>query len=415
MTDATNEAGVRDLVVRVGAGMADSFDSVTSIENAMTKICHTQGVDKVTVLAFPTAVMVEAGDSGQSGVQINTNFGSKFRYDQIAALYGLIHTLETKRVNLVQANKQLDDISNMPPKFPWVLRVLGYSLFAAGFSLMLQPTPATVLMCTLLGFLIGMIYLAKWPTLQLVLPVVVSFIVTALVLLATERFGLEDPIRILVPVLVMFLPGAAITIGVIELSSNQMVAGASRLVSGAVTLLLLAFGILAATELMNVSTDAVQDNPVGSAGPWVMVIAIPIYLIGLMLLFCSPWRYFPWMLAILAVTYIGQLLGSMLFGAQLSGFFGALAMTPLALWFDRLPQGPSKLITLLPAFWMIVPGASGLMAIVGIGANQSFGSLGTVVVTVIAIALGVLSGTAVFNTVERVRDRWTNRHKHHSH
>jgi uncharacterized membrane protein YjjP (DUF1212 family) len=382
--------------------MAESFDSVASIESALTAICAVQGVDDATVLAFPTAVVVQSGGGEQSGVQLNTNFGGSLRYDQIAALYGLIGTLKTRPVDVTTANRELDAISSMPPKFPWAVRVLGYSLFAAGFSLILQPTLATVVTCTLLGLVIGAIYLAKLPTLQLVLPVVVSFVVTATVLVLAERFGLEDPIRILVPVLVIFLPGAAITIGVIELASNQMVAGASRLVSGTVTLLLLAFGIFAATALLDVQSEVIQDNPVGTTGPWVMAIAIPVYLVGLMLLFCCPWRYFPWMLTILVVTYLGQLLGTMVFSAQLSGFFGALAMTPLALWFDRMPNGPSKLITTLPAFWMIVPGASGLMAIVGSGVDPGGNSLESVVVTVIAIALGILTGTALFHSLSRV-------------
>jgi uncharacterized membrane protein YjjP (DUF1212 family) len=408
--DGSAEPGhVRELAARVGAGMAQSFDSVASIESTLTKVCAAQGVDDAIVLAFPTAVVVQTGGGEQSGVQVDTNFGGSLRYDQIAALYTYIKVLKSQHVDLGMANRELDNIANLSPRYPWFVRVLGYSLFAAGFSLILQPTLATVITCTLLGLLIGAIYLAKIPTLQLVLPVVVSFLVTAVVLLIAGRFGLEDPVRILVPLLVIFLPGAAITIGVIELASNQMVAGASRLVSGTVTLLLLAFGIFAATALLDVPPEVVQDIPVGTIGPWVMVIAIPIYLVGLMLLFCSPWKYFPWMLVILIVTYLGQLFGSVVFSAQLSGFFGALAMTPLALWFDSLPNGPSKLVTILPAFWMIVPGASGLMAIVGIGADQSRGSLDSVVVTVIAIALGILTGTALFNALHKVQHYWAGR------
>jgi uncharacterized membrane protein YjjP (DUF1212 family) len=408
--DGSAEPGhVRELAARVGAGMAQSFDSVASIESTLTKVCAAQGVDDAIVLAFPTAVVVQTGGGEQSGVQVDTNFGGSLRYDQIAALYTYIKVLKSQHVDLGMANQELDNIANLSPRYPWFVRVLGYSLFAAGFSLILQPTLATVITCTLLGLLIGAIYLAKIPTLQLVLPVVVSFLVTAVVLLIAGRFGLEDPVRILVPLLVIFLPGAAITIGVIELASNQMVAGASRLVSGTVTLLLLAFGIFAATALLDVPPEVVQDIPVGTIGPWVMVIAIPIYLVGLMLLFCSPWKYFPWMLVILIVTYLGQLFGSVVFSAQLSGFFGALAMTPLALWFDSLPNGPSKLVTILPAFWMIVPGASGLMAIVGIGADQSRGSLDSVVVTVIAIALGILTGTALFNSLHKVQHYWAAR------
>jgi hypothetical protein len=51
---------------------------------------------------------------------------------------------------------------------------------------------------------------------------------------------------------------------------------------------------------------------------------------------------------------------------------------------------------------MIVPGASGLMAIVGSGVDPGGNSLESVVVTVIAIALGILTGTALFHSLSRV-------------
>lgn len=397
MTQASDPVAVRNIVVRVAAGMADSMDSAASIERTITNICSVQGLDDAKVLAFPTAVIVQAGDGEQSGVELTTNYEGLLRYDQISALYSLIGSLQEKRVDPADADRALNDIENMPPKFPWPIRVLGYSLFAVGFALMLQPTLATVLVCFVLGLLIGAMYLSKWPTLQLVLPVVVSFIVTTIVLIAYVHFDFQDPIRILVPVLVMFLPGAAITIGVIELASNQTVAGASRLISGIVTLLLLAFGIVAAVALMGVDMDVLQDNPAGTVGAWIMVIAIPLYLLGFVLLFCSPWRYVPWLLVVLVVTYLGTYVGSMVFSPQLSGFFGALVMTPVALWFAGMKRGPSTLLSVLPAFWMIVPGSTGLMAIVG-GSEQA---LQSVLVTVIAIALGVLSGIALFRGLQR--------------
>ncbi|HEY2278133.1 MAG TPA: hypothetical protein VGI00_07240 [Streptosporangiaceae bacterium] len=35
--------------------------------------------------------------------------------------------------------------------------------------------------------------------------------------------------------------------------------------------------------------------------------------------------------------------------ARISGFFGAVAMTPVVLWVERLRHGPPKLVTFLPA------------------------------------------------------------------
>ena len=381
--------------------MSQAGDSVGAISSTMTRISARQGLTHSDAIVLPTAVMVEGRKGGQSRVQFGSNTGGTLRFDQVSALYELIARLETTAVDPVKANDELNRIDALPPKFPWLLRVLGYSLFAMGFALMLQPTWQTLIACSLLGIFIGALYLSKLPTVQVILPVLVAFLVTTAVLIATQHFDFQDPIRILVPALVMFLPGGALTIAVIELASDQMVAGASRLISGVVQLLLLAFGILAATQLVGASLSDLQDDPVGSFGVWIMILAIPLYLVGLMLLFCCPWRYFPWMLAVLVVAYLGQLIGTVTIGAQLSGFLGALAMTPLVLWFDRLPNGPSKLITFLPAFWMLVPGSTGLMAVVDAGSSTSQDALGSVIVSVFAIALGILIGTAVFATLLR--------------
>ena len=93
--------------------------------------------------------------------------------------------------------------------------------------------------------------------------------------------------------------------------------------------------------------------------------------------------------------------GAALFGGLLSGFFGALAMTPLVLWVETLRSGPPKLVTFLPGFWLLVPGAAGLIGITELlGVNQQLGAEAVVdmLVTVMSIALGVLIGTAAYRT-----------------
>jgi hypothetical protein len=55
----------------------------------------------------------------------------------------------------------------------------------------------------------------------------------------------DADVRSMVAPLVTFLPGAALTMAVVELSAGEMVTGASRLVAGTLQLLLLSFGIVA--------------------------------------------------------------------------------------------------------------------------------------------------------------------------
>jgi hypothetical protein len=92
---------------------------------------------------------------------------------------------------------------------------------------------------------------------------------------AVDRLHLPDAsLRALAPPLATFLPGAAITLAVAELSTRQMVSGSSRLVAGVMQPAQLAFEILIAAQVTGIAdTNLVATHvdrrgaatPVGSA------------------------------------------------------------------------------------------------------------------------------------------------------
>jgi uncharacterized membrane protein YjjB (DUF3815 family) len=211
----------------------------------------------------------------------------------------------------------------------------------------------------------------------------------------------DNPVRILIPPLATFLPGGMITIATVELAAGQMVSGASRLVNGMVQLGLLAFGIVAAASLIGVDHQLLVDDPVNRLGPWAPWVGVVIVAIGNYLHFSAPVRSLWWILLVLGIAYAGQTLGGAVFDAELSGFFGALAMTPVVLWIDDRPYGTPSLVTFLPAFWLLVPGAIGLIGVTEIvGADQVVGTadLAAALTSVAGIALGVLIGSASYRT-----------------
>ena len=70
-----------------------------------------------------------------------------------------------------------------------------------------------------------------------------------------------------------------------------------------------------------------------------------------------------WILLVLYVAYAGQVLGGLLFGSSLSAFVGAAVMTPVAVFVATQRTGPPTLVTFLPAFWLLVPGAIALVGV----------------------------------------------------
>jgi uncharacterized membrane protein YjjB (DUF3815 family) len=220
-------------------------------------------------------------------------------------------------------------------------------------------------------------------------------------------------VRSMVAPLVTVLPGAALTMAVVELSAAQIVSGASRLVAGILQLLLLAFGIVAAAQVVGLpTTDELVDAPANHIGWWAPWAGVLLVGIGSYLYHSAPRRSLGWLCLVLYVGWTGQYLGNHFVGGYLSGFFGALVMTPAAYLVARLPTGPPALVSFLPAFWLLVPGALGLIGITEYlsddptaGLDDFVGTVGTM----IAVALGVLCGYPLYRSLRpprAVRDWW---------
>ena len=102
------------------------------------------------------------------------------------------------------------------------------------------------------------------------------------------------------------------------------------------------------------------------------------------------------MLGLLALTFLAQSAGQELYGAPLGGFAGGLTAALGAALVKR-PGGPPSLVVFLPSFWLLVPGSLGLIGTTQLAADTGDGfatALGAVAV-IVAIALGVLVGSAV--------------------
>ena len=149
-----------------------------------------------------------------------------------------------------------------------------------------------------------------------------------------------------------------------QLSAGEMIAGASRLVSGTLQLLLLAFGIVGAAEVVGVpSASALVDLPQNLLGWWVPWLGVVVVAVGDYLYHSAPPRSLRWLCVVLYAAWIGQYLGDQAFGGYVSGFVGALVVTPVAYLVERRPSAPPALVSFLPAFWLLVPGALGLIGV----------------------------------------------------
>lgn len=393
-----------DVLVELGADLIRSGQTADEVERQLIEVGRTAGHDGFDVMALPTAIIVESSGADGLRSRLRAIREPPLRLDQVEAVDALTRRARLTPIDPDAAQQEIERIRAAAPPFSALVRAVGLGILATGFSLALQPTVNGMVTSFVLGTCVGLVLSLNLRGLAPVMPTLVTFVVAAVLLGFADIYGGENPIRYLIPPLVIFLPGATLTTGTIELAEGDMVSGSSRLVSGLVSLLLLATAIVAAGNLVNLPTRDLADRPVDQLGSWTILPAVVLIAIGYHLHLCAPRRTVPWILLVLTVAAAGQTVAAQFVTPPMAAFAGAALITPVVLTIDRRAAGPRATTLFLPGFYYLVPGASGLIDVTAsVSPGVLGGGLTATLTTVVAIALGVLFATAAFRSATQLR------------
>src|SRR6478609_9552201 len=343
------DADVLVAMAVTGEALIDSGFDVTEVQADLDKMGRAYGVPNAEIVVLPTAVLVSARAGGQLRTGVVSSGRIRLRLHQTEELVDVVRGAQAGAVDPRRVYDRIVAIRAQAPPFGPSLQLVGHVLTTVGLAVILG---------------------ASW-------------------------LGLAVSACLSAP-LVILLPGALLTTSVIELVTGQMISGAGRLAAGAAQLVLLGVGILAAAALVGVPAIDVTaaPSPLGPAGPWV---AVAVFGTGIVLNQCARPTSLGWILLVLYVAYGAQVLGGLVFGGVLSAFVGAAAMTPLAAFVARQKTGPPTIVSFTPAFWLLVPGALGLVGVAALlnGDTSGMSVVTTTVETMVAIAVGVMVGRAL--------------------
>lgn len=386
-----------------GVALCQAGDGAHRVTSEMDEVAAAYGVPDVHFFVLPTGVFVRIGSGESATVDFAPADVSSLRLDQISSLYDLLEQAKTTRLPPTEGVRRLAEIRDSEPRFPAWIRVVGHAALTAGLGLVLNSDPRALAGYLVLGAVVGLLRLLadRVEVLAMALPVVAAVLVSVLVYQFGEYLVGDHPTQLLIPPLVTFLPGAALTMGAVEMAAGSLVGGSSRLVSGFFSLMLLAFGILAGTRLVGVPSEP-PTSPT-AIGWWAPLVGVLVFGVGQSLSSSAPPGSLRWLLLTLYLVWGSQFLTTLAGLGMLSGFVGGLTLVPIAA-FARRHHGPPSQVVFLPAFWLLVPGAlglSGVSELVGTSDGSGLGDLLSTLLTVVAIALGVLVGSSLTRTAER--------------
>jgi uncharacterized membrane protein YjjP (DUF1212 family) len=389
---------------RLGEALIDAGYSVSTVRDVLLDAATAGGASDTEVVVFPTALFVST--RGTEGVHTGavSSGHEGLNFSQIDALSEVVAGARSGALSSPEIIAGLRRMRSQPPPYRNGQRVFAYALLSAALSVLLDASWGGVGLAAALGGAVGAALVATEHVARryrALVTVATAFAVSIVVLTVTS-IGLDPGVLpSLVAPLVTFLPGALLTTGFIELATGQMMAGAGRLAAGAMQLMLLAAGIVGGGALVGVpQLDlTASHDPLGPIAPWVAVaafgLALTVYLGGRL-------RTMGWNLLVLYTAYGAQIIGDLFLGGVLSAVVGAAAMTPVAILASRHASGPAAFVSFLPAFYLLVPGVIGLVGVTSLlgGDATGFATLLTTASTMVAIALGVLVGSALSSRLQ---------------
>jgi uncharacterized membrane protein YjjP (DUF1212 family) len=388
-------------LVELGGAMIDSGYTVTQIQVTLRRVLEANGVPDGQVIVMPTALFVSVPGATTVETAVAAAGLHGLRLDQVDAVSRTVVAAETGAISASDGLDALRRARALEPPFGPASRTLGYAVLSTGLALILQGTAADLLVAAALGAGVGALLVMtrdSGTAARAVLPFLCAFLVAVSVFVLGHLHADISVLPALVAPLVTFLPGALLTTGVIELSTGQMISGAGRIATGLLQLVMLALGIAAAAKLVGIAARSLEppgSAPLGDLGPWV---GVALFGAGVLVHHCARRESLGWMILVLYVAYGAQIIGGLFLGSILSAFFGALVMSPVASFVALRPTGPPVQVSFLPAFWLLVPGALGLVGVTQLlGANRadSLDVLVSTGTTMIGISFGVLIGLAV--------------------
>jgi uncharacterized membrane protein YjjP (DUF1212 family) len=391
---------LRRLLVGLGSAMVATGQPVSDIEDEVLEVAARLGRPDAQIAAGPTGVMLSLA-SGEPATY--TGVQGSLRLDQAAEVRTIRHELLRGALTIEQATAALRALPGRPPRYPTWLANVGWVGIATGIALILQPGWVDVAFGAVGGAVVVALFRLgqRFRLVGTLLPTLAAFVLGCLVFAGADAGLIEGPLRTLLPPLAVLLPGALLVTAMSELAAGDMVAGASRLIFGAVQLLLFTLGIVAAARLFGVPASQLTNLRVDELGWWAAPLGLVMITVGIGLLESPSLRLLPWIALTLVLAFAAQSLGQRLSGPVLGSFAGALAASLGAYAVEALRPRLPRLVVFLPAFWLLVPGSLGLLSTtqLAVDASVAGGTLTGVLGVVTAIALGLLVGSAVAQSV----------------
>jgi len=392
--------GLMDFLTELAKALTASGISVVDITSILEKIAKAYDT-KAEILVFPTMILIKIGEHESAPLNAATQKPGLLPLNQVSEIYELIYKAEAAEITLNEGKNWLRKILSEKNQFGPIEILIGYILFSMGIGMLLQPTLEQLVVSGVLGTIVGILLILSRnrPRFLLILPVIAAFIVSSLFLWSVKSGLITGSVAMLLPALAYFLPGATLTTGMFELAYGEIISGASRVIYGTAILFLILFGVLIGIQITGIPPQSLLvANSVNGLGWWAPYLGVLVFAAGMYLFMSIRNKDMPWVILILYIAFFGQQIGNHFVGGFFGAFSGSLLMAISGTIIERRDHKTPSFVSILPAFWILVPGSLGFISLATFVTQNYFAAVTDatlVAMTIVAISLGLLLGAVI--------------------
>jgi uncharacterized membrane protein YjjP (DUF1212 family) len=277
-----------------------------------------------------------------------------------------------------------------PAARAWI--IASYAIAAGSVAAILHTSIVGVASAALIGALIGAVDQLSLhrPNIAAASDAIAAMIATFIATAVATYIAPVAVRSVIIASLIVLMPGLTLTTAVRELSSQHLISGTARTMGAVATLLKLAFGTVAATQLCILLGWAALPGSEAPVPAWTEWIAVFTAALAISVLFHAPRKYVPIVVVAVVIGYGAAQLGGMYVGPAFGVFIGSLIVGAASNLFARVANLPGALVR-EPGIMLMVPGSVGFRTLSFVFERDVLLGLDTAV-TLITLLISIVAG-----------------------
>lgn len=399
-----DEADKSEFVIELARRLHQGGATAPRLEDAINAVSRRLALD-THIWSSPTAIIatirpLDASDDTRTITRVVRLEPGDIHLRRLWRLDDIAERVATGELSAADGKQEMERATRPDSvRRQWLETVFGFLLASAGVAGLLKGTLTEILYAGVLGLLLGVLaqLAATRPRLLANLDALSAFLVAVITAWIAHELAPISPRLVLTAGLIVLLPGLALTVAAVEVSTQHLVSGTARFAGAIAVLLKLAFGALVGARLAS-ALGWEPLAPLSSLQPaWLELASLLIAAAAFALLFKA--RIRDWWVVYLAafLSYSCIRVATPALGPELGLFVAALVVSLSSNVYARVARRPGATFR-LPGLILLVPGSVGFRSLYFVFEKDVFLGLDTafsVVTLIAALVAGLVLGNSI--------------------